>query len=100
MKKPLDLIKSELELLFSSDDPEITVTENSKRLGVAVVSQMYEYIEVQFSTMMSLRAIFNGEFNIDKWSSTGCETCDYGSQYTMEFEFERPDTYQGVPNDN
>ena len=50
------------------------------------VSQMYEYVDCSFQTLKRLSDFFETE-NIgdaDRWHSHGCETCDYGSKYTLK----------------
>lgn len=51
------------------------------------VSQMYEYVPCGVKQILSLCRIFesedvstDGQYHMD-----GCETCDYGSSYTVEF---------------
>lgn len=57
-------------------------------LGVAVeVYQMYEYVDFALDTQIKM-AEFMGSKNIspaDYESYSGCETCDYGSRYTVTF---------------
>ena len=97
MKKPVEVIEKELEELFadgSLEDVFIDVEYIDENKGRAIVSKMYEYVDIQFKTMMKLREIFNGEFNIDSEQFNGCETCDYGSRYIKTFYFEINDNYE------
>lgn len=58
------------------------------------VSQMYDYVRFtgDLSTLQaymqiaSLLGVENGDER-DRWSYGGCETCDYGSKYTVELRF-------------
>lgn len=54
-----------------------------KDFYIIEVYQMYEYLPMDFSIMLKLKDLFQTEnFNINQWSASGCETCDYGSRYT------------------
>ena len=50
------------------------------------VEQMYEYVTINFDVLSRLAEIL-GTKNIDTdlFSTEGCETCDYGSSYRVEF---------------
>lgn len=51
------------------------------------VSQMYEYVDCSFKVLMGLSKIFGTEsIDIDDYSTSGCETCDYGSSYEKTFK--------------
>lgn len=50
------------------------------------VSRMYEYVEFSAEKMFSICRFFNTmNVNDDRYAYGGCETCDYGSKYTVEF---------------
>ncbi len=48
-------------------------------------SQMYEYINLSFETLLALSEIFQTKkIDIgDRENYSGCETCDYGSSYQV-----------------
>lgn len=50
------------------------------------VKQMYEYVEVNFAVLSALAELLKTK-NIDTnlYHIDGCETCDYGSSYEVEF---------------
>ena len=57
------------------------------RVQVNIVAQ-YEYVPMSLRIMMALAEVFGTmDYDIDNWSRRGCETCDYGSQYTKQIEF-------------
>lgn len=68
-------------------DVEVKVEASKGRVTVKV-SQMYEFLPITFSLLMELAEVFGTkDFNVNNWSSQGCETCDYGSEYVHEFTF-------------
>ena len=58
------------------------------------VCKMYEYVEFKhgISTLQGFQKIAeileckDGD-EVDRWSSGGCETCDYGSRYSYTLKF-------------
>jgi len=74
------------------EPPTVRVTETEDEFEVKV-SQMYEYIfDIKFSTLEALSKIFHTKnFDVDHWAISGCETCDYGSQYTHVFTIKKKD---------
>jgi hypothetical protein len=65
---------------YNDIDVAIDIYDKSYKIDV---SQMYEYLPMDFSIMLKLKDLFQTEnFNINQWSASGCETCDYGSMYT------------------
>lgn len=70
-------------------DLEVDVEDNGEDLKVKVW-QMYEYLPLSFKVMRKLAEVFGTEkYGVNNWSSGGCETCDYGSQYCHEFTFKQ-----------
>lgn len=49
------------------------------------VSQMYQYVEVTFDVLKRLSKLFGTtKINVGNYDFTsGCESCDYGSDYTV-----------------
>lgn len=81
-------IKTKIRAIFS-DGATVEVGSNFIRL-----SRMYDYVKFAFPELSALAELL-GTKNInfgDRWHSDGCETCDYGSSYTVEFEI-NPPTY-------
>lgn len=81
---------SELKTIFGEKayrDLKITVDRTSSSSLNISVAQMYEYVEVSFDVLEKLGNLLNTK-NIsigDKENWGGCETCDYGSSYTVSF---------------
>lgn len=66
--------ETEIETIFSTDELRVTV------------SQMYNFVEVDFKKMKAIGEFFETEnLNVENDSYPGCETCDYGSSYQMTF---------------
>jgi hypothetical protein len=70
------------ELWPDADSIEVDISDDVINI---TVSQMYEYVSLSFKHLRALADYF-GTDNIsdDNWSSNGCETCDYGSKYTVQ----------------
>lgn len=52
-----------------------------------IISQMYDYVDFSFSTLKKLSELFGTDkIDVNNWSLGGCETCDFGSSYKVEFE--------------
>ncbi len=72
---------------YRSLEIEASKTETSPQLYEYRIkfSQMYEYINLSFETLLALSEIFQTK-KIDIWNRenySGCETCDYGSSYQV-----------------
>jgi hypothetical protein len=54
------------------------------------ISQMYDYVDVQFDQLMKLSELAQTrKINIgDKTSRGGCETCDFGSSYQIRLHLD------------
>lgn len=75
-------------------DLDVSITELNRCTNVEV-SAMYEYPETQEKVTAALTAFFAPravEFK-HRWSEAGCETCDNGSKYTLEFDVEKEDDH-------
>lgn len=67
----------------------VDVEDSGDHLTV-LVWQMYEYLPMNFRIMQRIaEALGTTDFNVDKWSSGGCETCDYGSRYQHEIQVKK-----------
>ncbi len=83
------LLKEQVGACFEQRSPyadfKVEVNEYKDELTV-VVSQMYEFLPLNFATLMKLSEVFKTtDFKVNNWSHGGCETCDYGSKYAHEF---------------
>ena len=64
-------------------EPDFAVEINDKTIRVA---RMYEYLPFNTKFLFKLAEMVGTDnLNVDKYHRDGCETCDYGSSYTMEF---------------
>ena len=51
------------------------------------VSQMYEFVPVDFRRLSALSAFFGTrEIDVNNWAQKGCDTCDHGSNYAVTFQ--------------
>lgn len=60
--------------------------KNSESYAYALnITQMYEFVDINFDFLEKLSKMFETKnINIgDKESRAGCETCDYGSSYSL-----------------
>lgn len=66
-------------------DFKLSLQQEDKNCWVITLSQMYRYVDVEFEHLLKLSELFNTKkINIgDKWHTEGCETCDYGSKYSL-----------------
>lgn len=57
------------------------------------ISTMYSYIDFGFDFLEAVSKIFNTkQINFQHGTAmSGCETCDYGSRYTMELYIKKSD---------
>lgn len=88
-KDPFEALKGRLREVFGLTGPCNSTTikvEQGEREWTIIISQMYEYIDVQFVQLRKFADLVGtDDFNADRWSGGGCETCDYGSSYTKVF---------------
>lgn len=81
----------EIEQFFKThiSDADIEINRDTRLIKISV-SQMYEYVPNGFQELKKIGEFFgtdkvNGS---DKDYYSGCETCDYGSSYTVNFIIE------------
>lgn len=71
----------------SSSLRDLSVEISSLKEGCydVTISQMYEYVDVDFNFLERLSKLFlSKNINIgSRHSHGGCETCDYGSSYSL-----------------
>ena len=73
------------EGVYGWSELNVDVRETDDNMYVEV-SQMYEYLPLNLEIMMKLAEVFGTmKYGVNQWSSSGCETCDYGSKYAHEF---------------
>jgi hypothetical protein len=90
----MKLAQSKLDLareivLSANEGATVTSTERPDGTIAIEASQMYEYINVTFALMKELAELFGTDkIDTDQESSSGCETCDYGSDYIVTFIIE------------
>ncbi len=54
-------------------------------------SDMYEAPSLGFAKLQALSQIFGtNEIDVDNWSTSGCDTCDYGSCYAHDIQIYNP----------
>jgi hypothetical protein len=70
---------------YAHMDRSITCWLEKDKLVISI-SQMYEYVDMTFDLMEDITKIVGSrKMNIgNKSNYPGCETCDYGSKYTLE----------------
>ena len=76
-------IKAKAQELWPDVDEEEIKVGASSNLATIRVARMCEYPKLTFAQLMALSEFFETK-NInddDRYSSSGCETCDYGSCY-------------------
>lgn len=98
MKPIADWQKSEIEALFDTDyrDYKFEFGTSGDRYEIRV-SQMYEYVEfadnmsplVGYQKIAAILGCTEGR-EADRDYEPGCETCDWGSKYTVTLEFWNP----------
>ena len=77
----------EVDNMGGLDDFTIDVTVCKPDHVQVVVKRMYEYVPVDFQILSTLSNIFNTQnINVDNYSTSGCETCDWGSSYETTFD--------------
>lgn len=76
------------------NDGRVEAQEYDGRVYIKVF-RMYEYVPLSLKELLSVaKVIGTDRFEVDSWSSSGCETCDYGSRYEKEFIFKLSDVGQ------
>lgn len=69
---------------YSWLDHQIEVLDNTPELVRVKISQMYEYVSISFGDLLMISQFFGTQQIGDtRYSSSGCETCDYGSSYEI-----------------
>lgn len=77
----LEKVKELLGEARSTQEREVSITNRGFR-----VSQMYEGVQVSLDLLIKLSELFGTrDIDTDQWHTDGCETCDFGSNYEVEF---------------
>jgi hypothetical protein len=92
-KEPTDDTISAIENLFDGDRNSSFEFETRLDGYYITISQMYNYVSFKFGSVLQnyhkiaelLGVNDGGEINRNSYG--GCETCDYGSKYTLELKF-------------
>lgn len=91
------MIKELWEILFegdngSFDDKHIQVTKRKDVNQYDIeYGQMYGAPNLSFAKLMELSKLFGTEeIDVDDYSSEGCESCDYGSDYGHTIQLKNP----------
>jgi hypothetical protein len=65
-------------------ETKIEINKNTDNFVVVQISQMYEFVDVSFEKLTKISEFFGTTLIQDhRYSSRGCETCDYGSNYEV-----------------
>jgi hypothetical protein len=88
MKYPsIDEVESLVKRLFVPEYNGDKLSISARRDGLAYVieiERMYDYVPVKLSHLLSLAKFFDTlNINDSRYSSQGCDTCDYGSSYEV-----------------
>lgn len=85
--KRLETIPGLTQTAHRDLEVKVSKTETSHQMYEykIVFTQMYEYVNLSFDTLLALSEIFQTKkIDIgDRESWGGCETCDYGSRYIV-----------------
>ena len=86
------LIKSKIiddkELYLSDLVVNVSRNEHDTHVLKIQISTMYEYVPMNFGLLKKIAdACQSEDIRVaDQYSSPGCETCDYGSNYVLNLE--------------
>lgn len=83
------MLKDEILAILSNGD-YCKVSEIKKGFEIKY-GREYESPELSFNTLMALSKLFDTEeIDVDNYADSGCETCDYGSDYGHEIQIYNP----------
>lgn len=73
----------ELDESFTYGKVRVDISKDKKRV-VLELSTMYSFLELQFSHLKKLSEFLScNEISDSRTSTSGCDTCDYGSSYNI-----------------
>lgn len=104
-KRPDELLAEIMEAFTNPELNDNAYTGNTRDRGATVyeegdwimftVSQMYEYLPMNLRIMTRLAEIIGTDkLKFDQDSSSGCETCDYGSSYSHNIAVRKEHFYE------
>lgn len=71
-----------------------TQTFNLRKINnglIITIGNMYKSPDLSFAKLLELSKLFGTtEIDVDNYSSTGCESCDWGSDYGHEISIGNP----------
>lgn len=87
----------EIEAIYEAagvyERPEkVSLRKRSNKEYILTMERMYGHVAGGLKVMVGLGKLFGTDM-IDhhgQWSSNGCPTCDYGSQYVIEYKITLP----------
>ena len=80
----------------SMRDKRIEFCRNSDDSLNVEVKQMYEYVDCSFGKLKQLSEFFGTDhIDMDNWASKGCDTCDFGSSYTVSISIKEIKSWGG-----
>lgn len=83
-----------------SEDEDFIVKVSSNQVTISV-SQMYEYLSVNITHLMKLMRFFNtSNITDDRYGERGCESCEYGSSYTVDITIEPGPPIEEILNED
>lgn len=73
-------------------DLEVEIHELNRCTNIEI-SAMYDYPEPEAKVLEVLGQIFAPRKveQTHRWMNAGCDTCNWGSEYTLEFDVEKPE---------
>ena|SRR3990172_7627530 len=75
--------KTFVETLWTEDNPEVAVNFDGTKYTIKV-SQMYEYVPLNFALLSKLSEFFDTKnINDSRYHTDSCDTCDYESNYEI-----------------
>jgi hypothetical protein len=65
-------------------ETKVEINKNTDNFVVVEISQMYDFVDISFEKLTKISEFFDTtKIQDSKYSSGGCETCDYGSTYEV-----------------
>lgn len=81
----------ELRSILGNFEFEITSLSKGKNSFQIKYGQMYDRPELNLNKLIELSKLFGTtEIDVDDYSQSGCDTCDYGSDYGHEIQVYNP----------
>lgn len=80
----------------SSRDKCIEISRPTEDSLKVEVKQMYSYVDCSFGRLKKLSDLLGtDEIDMNNWASKGCDTCDFGSCYTVAIDIKEIKTWDG-----